>query len=577
MEEFYDRLKDQPIDLADYEHARKVWTQFSCSNLEDYMKIYLSADITLLADVMENYRKFFHHAFGLDPTKYISLPGLSYDCMLRYTGCQIDLVHDLKTYTFIKKGLRGGVSMIPHRWAKANNPLLPQGYDPSKPTTHLVYIDCNSLYSSIMTKKLPHRNLRLIEKPGLEWVKTTVKKYTPDDDTGYLIECDLDYPPHIHDLTADLPLAPEHMKISKEHLSPFNLELSKKLSIKMDTTPKLVSTQFDKKNYTCHIENLQFYLQQGLVLRKVHKVLAFEQKHLFKPYIELCITRRREAKYTDEKEMWKLACNSIFGKTITNLERRNTVQLMRGVKRFATASSSPRFKNADLINTNLAQVTSYKRQQLINSPYHIGVVILELSKLHLMKIHYNHFIPTYGIFRLKLCMTDTDSLLYLIETKHLYEELKKMNIIDFSNYPPSNPYHNSEHQGELFLMKDEAGGSPINSFVGLRAKSYSIEFSDLTNKVTGKGIPKHQLQNITHQDLEQTLIQNNQSHTYSKHLRSFKHQVYTINERKVALSAYDNKRHVLNDGIHTLPIGHVDTLLTQPSSKRPGVNSFPPK
>lgn len=328
----------------------------------------------------------------------------------------------------------------------------------------------------------------------------------------------------------------------------------------MDRTKKLVSTQFDKKNYVCHIENLQFYLEKGLILDRVHKILQFDQEAVFEPYIRLCIEERKNATSLDEKQMWKLACNSIFGKTITNMEKRNNMKIMTCEKKVLKAVASPRFKHADLIGESSVQVASYKKSNLINTPYFIGSAILELSKLHLMKIHYDHFVRKYGIFKLKLCMTDTDSLLYLIETENIHKDLQELGIMDFSNYPPSHQYFDGSKKGELFLMKDEAAGTPIKSFVGLRAKSYSILFADNSCKVTGKGVPKQNLKCITHEDLTNTMLHSNTSRVQSQHLRSFKHEVYTIEADKLALSPYDNKRYVLEDGITTLPIGHVDTL-----------------
>lgn len=557
-EAFYDTLREKDIEQGDYDHAKRVWDLLKCKNLREYMEHYLATDITFLADVMENYRNFFYTKFELDPSHYLSLPGLSYDCMLRFTKSEIELISDMETYSFVKRSLRGGVSMIPHRWAKANNPLLGETYDPSEPTTYLMYLDCNSLYSSIMTKSLPYRNLRWVNKTK-EWVRKKVNTYQPSDERGYLIECDLAYPASIHDITKDLPLAPEHLKITRSMLSPFCERLSKRLNIKMDSAHKLVSTQLDKERYVCHIENLQFYLRQGMRLKRVHRILRFDQKPFLKPYIELCIKERRSASSPDEKSLWKLACNAIFGKTITNVEKRHNVKIHTSAAKVLQSVSSPLFKHADVITKNVVQTTSYKKRNLINTPFLIGTSILELSKLHLMKLHYEHFLPKYGIYRLKLCMTDTDSLLYLIRTEDVYSDLRETKTVDFSNYPPDNPFFDDSREGELFLLKDEAAGVPIKSFVGLRAKSYSIRYLDDSNKVTGKGIPKHKLSQITHDDLERTLRETIPLSVTSEYLRSFKHEVFTITQEKTALSAYDNKRFVNEDGISTLPIGHADT------------------
>jgi uncharacterized protein YeeX (DUF496 family) len=452
-------------------------------------------------------------------------------------------LYDQETFDFIKKGMRGGVSMIPLRYAKANNPEMGEKYDPSNPISYLLYLDCNSLYSSIMSKKLPYQDLIFVKK-DLKWLMHKLDTYQPTDEVGYFIECDIRYPPRIHDKTADLPLAPEHQIVTQSMLSDYSEKIRKKFNINLDRQAKLLSTQYDRTKYVCHIENLQFYMKEGMQITDLYRVLEFKQDYIFKPYIEFCINNRSASTEPDVKTMWKLACNSIFGKTITNLEKQNNAKILTDEKKTLRAIASPRFKHADVIQSDVIQVTSFKKRILINTPYYIGVTILELSKLYLMQTHYNYFLPRFGRFKLKLCMTDTDSLLYHIQTENLYTKLSSIPILDFSNYPPEHPLHNTENKGKLFFLKDEVGGRIITGFVGLRAKSYSIKFLDEKQKVIGKGIPK----------------ENTQLDVSSQHLRSFKHQMFTIEQTKIALSPYDNKRFILPDGITTLPFGHVDTL-----------------
>ena len=557
-EKFYDELQERELSEEDYDHARSVWQHFDCKSLWEYMMVYLKSDITLLADVFENYRRFFEEKFSLDCTKYLSLPSLSYDCMLKFTKCKLDQVSDREIYEFLKRGLRGGVSMIPLRYAKANNPGL-KCYDPGKPISHLIYLDCNALYSSIMTKKLPYKKLSFVDMKKDE-VLQIVQNYDPESKKGYMIECDLTYPPDIHDLTRDLPLAPEHRKVSDEMLSPMGEKLKKELDIADDKSKKLLSTQYDKEQYVCHVENLQFYLQMGMKLVKVHKVLEFKQKAIFKPYVELCIRERnREVTSSDEKAMWKLCCNAIFGKTITNPEKKTCMKLVSDAKKVLNAVKSSRFKHADVINSRIVQVTGERRKNLINTPYYAGVAILELSKLLLMKMHYEHFMKKYGRFKLRLCMTDTDSLLYHIQTENLYEELRDMGIVEFSNYPEDHPCYDKTNGGKLFYLKDESAGKPIKCFVGLRAKSYSVQYDDEKyNKMVGKGVPRSKLRSITHEDMLKVLETHLIKNVMSNQLRSFKHTMFSIRQEKVALSPFDNKRYVCQDGINTLPYGHID-------------------
>jgi len=107
-------------------------------------------------------------------------------------------------------------------------------------------------------------------------------------DTGYIIECDLNYPEKLHKLHTDYPLAPEHLTVSPDMLSDFCSEIKAKNWKPMQT---LVPNILDKINYVCHYRNLQFYIKHGLILTKIHRVISFDQKPWFKPWIDYCTER----------------------------------------------------------------------------------------------------------------------------------------------------------------------------------------------------------------------------------------------------------------------------------------------
>ena len=577
-EKFHNDLTNKKITYEDYKHAVNVWRHMRCKNLQDYLEIYLATDITLLADVFENYRSFFYAKFNLDPTKYSSLPGLSYDCMMRLTGCEIDFIYDQEMFLFIRRALRGGLTNVNQKLAIGNNSFL-QDYDPTKKTSYIIYLDINGLYSSTMTKKLPRTNLRW-ENFTLDSLKKTIDKYDSSNNVGYFIECDLKYPKEIHNLTKDLPLAPEHRIITENMMSPFSLNLKKKLKLGNEKIPKLVCTQFDKKNYVCHIENLKFYLKMGLKLEKVHKVLAFDQSAFLEPYIRFCMTERNKPGVTaDERALFKLLSNSIFGKTILNPTRNTRINFVTDEKKLLKYVNRATFKHADNINNCVIQVTNSKKTSKITSPYFIGVAILELSKTILLKYHYDYFIAKYGPENISLLMSDTDSYIYHIKTPNLYSDLRAMNIIDFSNYPTWDENYNSEHSGEMFFLKDESAGAKIAAFVALKPKMYSLKFDQNSlNRVVGKGIPRNELQKITFNDMLEVLLKNIQVKITSTLFRSYRHLVYTVEQGKRALSPYDTKRYQI-DGIYTLPFGHKDTLqniskLTKVAKKRENPQSI---
>jgi len=138
--EFYCKLNDEHITDEDYAHVQAVWEAFECTTLGDYHVLYVETDVALLADVFENFRNLCQEQYGLDPAHYFTCPGLSWDALLKKTGVKLELLTDIDMHLFVERGMRGGISMVSKRYAKANNPQVP-GYDPSKPNKYIMYLD----------------------------------------------------------------------------------------------------------------------------------------------------------------------------------------------------------------------------------------------------------------------------------------------------------------------------------------------------------------------------------------------------------------------------------------------------
>ncbi len=137
---FKDTLRGEELSQDDYNHAKNCWRVFGCQTLGDYTDEYLRGDVLLLTDVFENFREQCMQYYGLDPAHYISLPSFAWDACLSHTKVELDLIHDPDMYAFFENSIRGGISMICGRYAKANNPNATH-YDPHLPLSHILYLD----------------------------------------------------------------------------------------------------------------------------------------------------------------------------------------------------------------------------------------------------------------------------------------------------------------------------------------------------------------------------------------------------------------------------------------------------
>ena len=117
-----------------------------------------------------------------------------------------------------------------------------------------------------------------------------------------ILEVDLEYSKDLHELHNDYPVAPEKIKVSNDMLSDYCKRISEKYNISTGLVSKLIPTSRDKKEYVLHYHNLQLYLDLGLKIKKIHRVLEFKQSPWLKQYIDFNTDKRKHAKDTFEKD-----------------------------------------------------------------------------------------------------------------------------------------------------------------------------------------------------------------------------------------------------------------------------------
>ena len=228
-EHFYSHLYEEQITDKDYTRANVIWKHFDIKNLGEYHDLYLMTDVYLLTDVFENFRDMCLNYFGIDPAYYLTLPNFAWNAFLNLTNIRLEQILIREMYEMIEKGLRGGMTQCTYKKVDANNKYMNEQYDKSNPSSFISYLDANNLYGLAMWKKLPYADFtwnfsKIDEKKILN--------YNGEDDIGYILEVDLDYPEHQHYLHKDYPMCPEIMTVREDMLSDLQKIYSNNLMTK---------------------------------------------------------------------------------------------------------------------------------------------------------------------------------------------------------------------------------------------------------------------------------------------------------------------------------------------------------
>ena len=418
--------------------------------------------------------------------------------------------------------------MISNRHAKTNNPRLPS-YDPELPRQDLIYL------GHAMSQYLPTGGFRLLND---EEIESLILEHLDDEaEDGYIYEVDLYYPIELHDMHDDYPLAPESLEIDKSIYSPTQSSVFPKSLPQKKLTPNLN----DKTEYVLHYRNLKLYVQLGLVITKVHRVLKFKQSPWLKQYIDFNTRQRSLADSGFLKDFFKLMNNGVFGKTQENLRKRVQVDIVTNATILRKRVAKPSFCRGMSITDDITVVQCKVQTLTLNRPIYVGFTVLELSKLHMYDFHYNHMKSKYPYAnQLKLLFTDTDTLVYAVQTENIYEDMAVDDRYDFSEYPTTHPLYNTSNKKALGYFKDELNSIPMEEFVGLRPKCYAfrqtgkvaknvVHHTNPSEKKTVKGVKRKVKDDHLHFQHYLDALKNFQSFVCKQKLiTSTKHTVRTV-------------------------------------------------
>ena len=267
---------------------------------------------------------------------------------------------------------------------------------------------------------------------------------------------------------------------------------------------------------------------------------------------------RKLAKDDFEKDLFKLMNNAVSGKTMENIRKHRYIKLITTDKKRSKLVSEPNYHTMNYISKDLSIIEINKTKVKMNQPIYLGLSILDISKVLMYEFWYDYMKPKYGN-DVKLCYMDTDSFIMSIKTNDFYKDIASYveKRFDTSNYEVNRPLPTGKNKKVIRLMKGELGGTIITEFATLSPKTYSYLINNCKEDKKAKGTKKCVIKRmIKFNDYKNCLSKDGVILKLQQRFISQKHDVYTENINKIALSNNDDKRIVSSDKITSYSYGY---------------------
>lgn len=535
-----------------------VCSVFKIRKAVDYHNLYLSCDVLQLADMFTSARERLYVSHKIDISNYVGLPAATWHAFLRFNpDLRLPLYSDTIYAEFFKSMTRGGVTIAPLRYAESDD------------SHSIFYFDFNGLYPHAMRSfaypcgmfswYIPRKEA--IDHCGGDNNKWLKECYFPNlaaCGRGACLKVDLHIPTALHDYFNAYPPAPTHERIYDEYFTD-TMELYpylKKWSeanggAKMKPFYGLVGTLKDKIEYGVHWKLLEWYIDHGVEVTKIHHSVEFNELKYLEGYISMNIEKRDELPKNDTfgRMFFKGMNNSFYGKTFEDTFNRANWTIVRGNEKLAGVLEEGNVTQIIGITHDAWFVKIDGDEVILDKPTYIGACVTEYAKLLMYQLIYDWLPKAFETRNIELCYSDTDSVIVRVEHK------SGMSAEDLFELAERNmPGLIGPNGGQI---KSETGYDLIDKVVAARAKLYAFVTKeghlDKHAKGVCKAVQKKDLTFETYIDLvfgmKNVMVKNAQIRRKAGH-------VYSEIAEKVGLSPNDGKLIIDDDGIHTRAVGH---------------------
>ena len=519
-ETFYSIIKNKNVEIKEYEAAKQYFEKY-CSNMLDFLKIYNQLDCHLLYSCWTAMSTILQSNFELYPENFHTLPAYSWEVAklnLRTKEDELETCIELfdednkDIYFKAMDNIRGGIVMSNCKF-KLNSSfqdflVRSENIEPKyvSDDKELVYIDATNLYGYTLSSLLPYKNYEFVPPELVNELNETLAiesfankidlldDYLPDDSSkGYAFDIEII---NIPEYLNEFPPFFEHKKVSPTNLSAHDLSQYESLYGKSFGGSKfktLLPILEHSKSYFTHYRNLKEAVKLGVKL-KILGGIMFDQKYIFKTYLESLSRLRATTKNPVYKKAFKLQANSLFGKTLQNplsyadeyhfyhiedLETEDVIRLRSKIQERNYRNKPFVFKDLKILDKDFYMVQTQKIEVEAGNCPLIAFCVLELAKLRNLSFYWKmkKISPST-----ELLYCDTDSFI-LACSKSWYSEMRDIKEdFDFFDAPAHIKKQLGLTQTDMLLAKGEIGrykletkqDSILIGFIAMQKKSYCL-------------------------------------------------------------------------------------------------------
>ena len=501
----------------------------------------------------------FYTGLGVDIFKdAVSLPGVSMQYILRGTlsGRNASELYapNLEAYTMLKGAVVGGPSLVfTRKHVAGQTRIRSHKYEEARVTKRILGFDANSLYPSTMLKDMPCGPGRVshYDDPWQAAQKLPFKLVTGQW-FGFA-EVDIEVPRDLWEKFEEFPPLFNNEVVPDEGVPQHMKEYLRASGRTRFPDQKKLLGVLSAKKLLVYAPLLQWYLNQGLKITALYRTIDYKPQKIFNWFVNEVAKNRREGDADKDKallaEVFKLLGNSAYGKFIEAVERQTRTTYTKDEDEVDKQLRSAWFEDLDVIG-DVYKIECRKPRVKINRPFQAGIVVYQMAKLRMLEFYYDFLDYFLDRRDFELLQMDTDSMYFALAYDKLEEAIKPELRKDFEQ--EKNEWLSwdkwSNRTPGLFKLEKEGTRA-----IALCSKCYFVEDeAGGQAKMSSKGVNKKQ--NELRWARYERALEGYKDMATNRGFRMHQGAMYTYEQRKLGLSAYYDKRWVLEDGIHTEPI-----------------------